>query len=348
MLKKLLCFLSFLSLSNTAFSAEVKKINEKTGAIYINEGDTTGFSKGNKVCLFDGEKKVACGKITKSVHKKAIVRVPKKKFDRIHLGFTVALLNTDKESNNAITKSTSFKSPYTMSIGVNAHFLPMTPASYNNLDYVAPLVGNTSLWETTSTSNKILIPPGFGVEFELINLNIALGFRFAIFSGSSTATLFDEAKTNLTMTSDTKATDLGAYFNFIYLRRWDLNFGIGVDYDLSTVVFNGTQTDDNDETVSNNLYNATSALKVISLRLPLSYKYAIGSFGINLEFDALIPLYVMGPTQSLETLTSPNLHLQSTTASSIVPTQDADLSESLAHQKQSFAADVVLGIFYQF
>jgi hypothetical protein len=335
MLRKVLCFFSIMTISGAAFSAEVKKINEKTGAIYIDEGESTGFSKGKKVCLFDGEKRVACGRILKAVKKKAILKVPKSKVASVHTGFTVSVV----ESSDA--SKTGGKSPYMMSVTLGAHFLPSTPGIYNNLNYVAPTTGATSLWEASSVSSQIIVPPAMSLEVELLSLGLIGGFRYGVYPNSSQTASYDSTTE---ITTDMTASDLGVYFDYIVFRRWGLNFGLGLDIDISSVTMSGSQTA-TDGSV-NELFSATSSLNVFSARIPVSYKLTFDSFGISAGLALIVPLYATNPAESLTTPTSGGAAAPATAAQ--IVDQDADLSDSLNHTKGTIAFDVNLGVFYQF
>jgi len=349
MLNRLVCVLAFLTFTTNAYSAEVIKINEKTQAIFINEGESTGFTKGSKVCFFDGEKKVSCGKVMKAVKKKAIAKVPKTKFSIIHTGFTVTLLDSQQPVSKPMESAASEGSEHKVSIALNVHLMPLTPATYNNIDFLAPTTGSSTLWESSSTTQSILVPPGFGLEVELLRTGLVAGFRFGLYPSASQPNQYDSTQTNLSLTSDITATEIGAYIDYIYLRRWSLNFGLGIDFDMTKVTFSGTETDENDGSVNTEVYSATSSLNVISLRLPVTYKYSFGHFGIAGTLALLLPLYAMGPTASVTTPTTPtSLRLAEPNYTSIVSDQDADLKDSLAHKKASFAVDFALGIFYQF
>lgn len=337
MLKVLACVFSIFALATTAFPAEVKKISKKTGAIYINEGSTKGFVKGIKVCLFDLQTKIACGRVSKAVKRKAIIRVPKSKVDKIRTGFTVSVQGGGERPKPGPADTSMPPAPFAMSITLNLHFLPLTPATYENLNYVAPGGGSASEWSSIGTASNLLLPPAFGFEFELIDFKMLVGFRYGIYGGSSQADYYDTTQPNLTLTTDTQASDIGIYFDYTYYKMWDINFQVGLDLDMTSVTLKGTQTDDNNASTSNELYDATSSLKVFSLRLPFVYKYSFGSFGINTALDLLIPLYEMGPTQTATTPTT-----QTSTD------QEDDLKTSLGHTKSSFAADLVLGVYYQF
>lgn len=345
MLRVLVCVFAIVLISSEGFSAEVKKVAEKTGAIYIDEGETSGFTKGSRVCFFEGDTKITCGKVIKAVKTKAIVKVPKSKVHKIHPGLTVNLANAGASAETPEAISSTYN-PYSVSVGLTLHLMPMTPGTYNNIDYVAPAAGNTSLWETSSQVSSLIVPPGFGLEIELLNFGVVAGIRFGFFTSSSQPNTYDTTVLTQTLTTNIKATDLGVYFDYIFYKRWDLHFGVGVDFDLTSVTLSGVMTDDSDPTAGETeLYNLTSSLSVFSLRVPVIYKYAFGSFGLMGSVNLLVPLFALGPNQSI---TSPTTEGPDTRTAAVTDDHDTDLSESLDHKKGTVAVDFLLGIFYQF
>jgi len=340
MLRALLSIFSILVLSQTAFSAEVKKINEKSGAVYIDEGNSTGFTKGRKVCLFEGKKKVACGIVAKAVKTKAIIKVPKNKIPSIHTGFTVTL--QAEVATPPPVKPTA--SPYMMAVNLNAHFMLMSPATYNNVSYIPPATDSTTHWETSSAAKSMIIPPAFGIDIEMINWGVVLGFRFGMFKSESAPSTYDTSLPSTTMTADTKATDIGITIDYIFMKPWNINIGAGLDIDMTSVTMTGTQTDESDASVSNEFYTLDSSLRTLSLHIPVIYKHAFGSFGINAGLAVFVPLYAMGPTQTVNSPTSGGV----TDSRSPVADQDTDLMDAIAHKKASVGLDGILGVFYQF
>lgn len=349
---KFLLYTSSLTLfiSFSAQGAEVKKINEKTGGVYLDEGTTTGFSKGAKICIYDGNQKVTCGKIIKALEKKSLARVPKQKINRVQTGFIVSLYSSGGSASEKDTSPIE-ANPNSISIGLMAHFTPVTVAKFNRIDYLAPETGNTTLWEASSSTSSLLLPPSVGIELEFLNRGLVFGARYGLFQSTSHPNVYDSTQTNLTLTADTSATDIGAYFDYMFFRRWNLNFGLGIDFDMTSISFTGTETSDADATINNELFSITSGLNVISLRVPFSYKLLLGNFAINATLCLLLPLYAMGPNQSVTTPTSTTataLFFQGVDPTTIVPDQDQDLKDSLGHQKNTFGVDFALGIAYQF
>ncbi len=337
-------------LPSAAFSATITKINTKTGAILINEGEASGFSKGKTACIFDGAKKLTCGKIAKATKTKADLRVPVQAAATLKNGNTVTLSDTTNTPSTTQKKVGSQKEPEPQipprkySLALNMHFLPMTPASYGNLEYIADTAGNTSFWKADSTASSMLLPPGFGAEMEMLNWGLIFGLRFGFFAGSSILTDADGTTSNV-MTTSLSATDFALYLDYIYYKRWGVNFAAGLDFDMNSVKLSAS-SDNGSGAVD--VYSATSQLNIVSLRLPFIYKYAFGRFGLSAAFDLLVPLVAMGPTTTVSN--APDLVAGATAPTGTkVPVDDTtDTTEALAHKKQSLAVDLVVGFYFEF
>lgn len=338
MLKFLTFLFSFCFLSAPLYSATVKKISKK-GALYIDEGRATGFKKGAKACVYNNkDKKVACGKVVKALSKKAIIRISKKRLKKVKKGYYVQLqaeMSKDMEKAMQEKSEKAFKSPYSFAVGLNAHFLPLAPATYENLDFVAPGQANNSNWTSTSSSSSIVVPPGFGLEMEMLNLGLLIGLRYGVYVPTSNAAVYDITSLTNTLTTDTSASAIGFNIDYYFYEIWGVGLGFGLDYDITSIDLTGTLTDDADPSINEVLYTMTSSLHVLSLRFPIAYKYAFGSFGIQGRGTFILPVYENGPTQTISTL---NETVQ----------EEEDISTALGHTKNSFGFDLALGVFYRF
>ena len=346
MFKFLTGVLALFLISSRAFSAEVIKINEKKGTIIINEGSSTGFSNGKHVCFFNGTKKIACGQIAKAASAKALVKIPLASASKIHTGYSVVM------QDSGATVAANEAEGYNLQVAFKVHYLPTAPSSYNNLKYQAPTSKSTTLWALEKKSSSLTNPPAFGFEFELVKIGLLAGFRFGLFPSSSSSTRYDNSNSNLTITTKFKGTDVAFYVDWIFFKKWNLSVGAGLDIDTSSLTMTGTQTNSQDTDISNQLFAANSSLTVFSLRIPISYEYAIRSFGLSVGIVPILPLYATGPTQSITTPTSPiDLTLQSSgsvSPTTVVPDQDKDLSNAIDHKKSGLAYDLTVGLFYLF
>jgi ribosomal protein L35AE/L33A len=80
-IKLLLVVLTIIMLATTSFkniamAAQVTKINEPKGQIFINEGKDAGFIFGAKVCFYSSsDKELICGKVLRTTDSYAVVRI---------------------------------------------------------------------------------------------------------------------------------------------------------------------------------------------------------------------------------------------------------------------------------
>lgn len=344
-----LIFLSLAVISSSAFPAEVKKVTEKSGAILIDEGEDTGFSKGKKVCFLDSSaKQVLCGKVAKSMKNKALVAVSKDKASSLKEGFKAVLADGKSDKSDAdpkAKKKTEKSLSYNYSITPSVHFIFLTPATFNKLEYVAPSAANPtqSNWQPTIVSS-IIIPPGFGLEFEAVKIHLTLGARYGFYPGTTIISNADEtsAKANLAANTISKGDDLGVYADFTYFTKGGFSFKAGLDFDMSKITIEATETDDNDSSVSTNIVTADSSLSTISLRLPIVYKKDFGSIGLSGNLGILVPLFASGPT------TNVTLGDGTNTDQAAIDLAQADFIASLGHKKAAIALDLAIGLSINF
>jgi ribosomal protein L35AE/L33A len=102
-IKLLLIALTIVVLATPSFkdicrAAEVTKINEPKGQIYINEGKDAGFIFGAKVCFFSSsDKELICGKVLRTTDSYAIVRIKnRRETKKIEIG-AKAMLHVGEE-----------------------------------------------------------------------------------------------------------------------------------------------------------------------------------------------------------------------------------------------------------
>ena len=103
-IKLLLLVLTIIMLATTSFkdicrAAEVTRINQSKGQIFINEGKDAGFIFGAKVCFYSSSgKELICGKVLRTTDSYAIVKIKNRRETRkIEIG-SQAMLHVEKES----------------------------------------------------------------------------------------------------------------------------------------------------------------------------------------------------------------------------------------------------------
>ena len=91
--------LSTISFKGICGAAQVTKINEDKGQVFIDEGKGAGFEFGAKVCFFSSrDKELICGKVLRTSDSYAIVRIRNvRETKKIAIG-SEAILYIGKES----------------------------------------------------------------------------------------------------------------------------------------------------------------------------------------------------------------------------------------------------------
>ena len=90
--------LAITSFENTCRAAEVTRINQPKGQIFINEGKDAGFIFGAKVCFpSSSSEKLICGKVMRTSASFAVIRVKnRRETKKIKIG-AEAMLCTGKQ-----------------------------------------------------------------------------------------------------------------------------------------------------------------------------------------------------------------------------------------------------------
>lgn len=106
-MKKIKLFLAALtiivlaipSFKDISRAAQVTKINESKGQIFIDEGKDAGFIFGAKVCFFStSNKELICGKVLRTTASYAIVKIKnRRETKKIEIG-AEAMLRVEEES----------------------------------------------------------------------------------------------------------------------------------------------------------------------------------------------------------------------------------------------------------
>ena len=91
--------LSTMSFKGICGAAQVTKINQDKGQVFIDEGKGAGFEFGAKVCFFSSiDKELICGKVLRTTDSYAIVRIKnRRKTKEIEIG-SEAMLHVEKEN----------------------------------------------------------------------------------------------------------------------------------------------------------------------------------------------------------------------------------------------------------
>lgn len=326
--------LLFLTLkSSDASAAVVTKVSPKKKLVMIDEGTNTGFTKGVKVCFFAEDKKIACGKVSKSKKTTAMVKVSKR-IKLVKQGQTASLdtgLGASSSSSTG-TSSTALRFLYL------PYFLPLTPATYNIVTYQGALSEqDASLWNIVSPYDTMTLF-SFGLEFEFSSLR--LGAHYKAYTGYPVETDYDPQNSNLYTSSLLDATAMGGYVDYVLWRAGDFTLATGLDADMTTVSLITTRKDDNATEEEIELYKVSASSTILSLRLPLRYEPNFAGMGLTFGVNLMLPLTSLGDSASA-TVNDP-------TNATKNADPEADVLTAIGLTSASLALEAVLGLAINF
>lgn len=333
---------------NTAHAATIKKIIKKKYFL-IDEGPAEGFKKSAKVCVYDGEKKIACGKVVKSKGKKSIIRVSKSKTKLVKKGFTVNLYKKKSTSSDApLAKNSDKKESRKFALSAGYSLTAASPSAYNINSYIPPYDESgqaqkyNTLWKKETSDASSLI--GFGGTFDYYfgGSKLGAGARYRVHQPRIIESNYDISEDFLN--SNISASALGFwldyYFKLLNFGSFSISAGAGGDIDISDVVIT-IDKESADGSTSETYYEITSSLSTISLRLALEAELAIGFYGFRLNTNVLIPV-TANPTFSAE-ISDPQVENYT---DGINATDDFE--ETLAHRKQSYGLEILMSTYISF
>lgn len=339
----------FLSLAfNTTHAATIKKIIKKKYFL-IDEGPAEGFKKSAKVCVYDGEKKIACGKVVKSKGKKSVIRVSKSKTKLVKKGFTVNLYKKkSKSSAKPIATSANKKESRKFALSAGYLLTASSPSAYNINSYIPPYDESgqaqkyNTLWKKETSDASSLI--GFAGTFDYYfgGSKLGAGARYRAHQPRVIESNYDISEDYLT--SNISASALGFwldyYFNLANFGSFSLSAGGGGDIDISDIAIK-IDKQSADGSANETYYEVTSSLSTISLRLVLEAEMSMGFYGFRLNTHALIPI-MTNPTFSAE-ISDPQVenYADEVTAAN-------DFEETLAHRKQGYGLEILMSTYLSF
>ncbi|MFK7873142.1 MAG: hypothetical protein AB8C84_08215 [Oligoflexales bacterium] len=346
---------------------EITKIEKKQRLVYLKVDLMDGYEKGKRVCFFKKtnelslksqkkkkkrkkkngkkkrkkkrkkkkkEKRIACGTIVKVDLKKNTVRVKvgKKKIKKVKKNMIARLKGAGRAGALAYDH------------GLKFYWLPYAAStvSYNRLVYTIPSGTETArenLWDIQGNTSQGLVGGGF--EYVMMSWNLGFGAKFKQDLEWVSETDYDRADKTQYVSHLQSSTAVGGWLVY-YLMNNDFKLGLGVDYESATATLKSIWTNDT-KSFETTLYEITSPLSVVSLRVPMQYDIYVDPLGISIGVHGIVPLSVSGsPSVSVSDLNGSNTSIYS--GSDV----EADIIESLAHKKSSFGVDIVLGIFFGF
>jgi hypothetical protein len=345
-----LVLLTFASV--TALAGTVTKVNAKKKSVTIDQGKSNGVEKDAEACFVDqAGTKVGCGTVKSVKAKSATVKIKDKKVMKaIVEGMTVEI------GGAATSGSTPAGAAHAGSkfMAVRLMYLPtlLSQAVYNKMTYRAPeATGDmTTLWDPGQKSSQALMT--IGLEFDLIGPGIALGVRpLRTYQEFQIDSDFDRAVATKFVRTTVTGSALGFYLDYNFMNPKGgisgMRIGAGLDIDMSTVTYKAVQMEDKVETETP-LYDISSKLTVISLRVPAGYQLSMGSMGLNFGLNLMVPVVGNEPTATNDIQDANTSRYAGGSEEEKTAAAEADLKTSLGHTKNSFAAELVLGAFFAF
>jgi len=261
----LIVLLPFLILSgffsSTILAAEVSKFG-KTGVV-IKMQSPGEFSSGDLVCFRKNSKKVACGKISKTKNKLAIVKVKKSSLEKIELGMEVGAKDGGEDHSASSDR---------MSFYAAAAYSPMSVFNNSIVEYIPdgsdPNLKNR--WNSSAASPNLkasyftLAAQFFGihggVQFPISNMIAPTFIEFN----------YDNADQTKYLSLSVTHKMFGAFGDYLFSfsdKMFDLSVGAGFGYISDTITFIAAQKKDG-TSESNPVISGKSNLSLITLRIP--------------------------------------------------------------------------------
>lgn len=330
--------ISCISISSNLIAAEVTKLKPKKKVAVISEGSSSGLSKGQKICFKNfKDKKVACGKIVKVEENSANVKIAAKRFPKVQIGFITEL--DGQSGSGSGSKFLTIAGKY---------YGGLAPFTYNRASYTAPNTNDTSiptLWNAQDPQGVAIRV--FGGEVGLPSYGISVGFKYYDLEKFKAEESYYKDDVSEYVDNSNSASALGFFADYYFIETGavgnGLRLGAGLDINMSTVTVNVIQKsdDNNNET---DIYNISSSLTTISLRLPVNYDINLGTLGINFGVNLLVP--VVGTAQlSFETQDG---NIQKYGAGDNEAFAQEDFGAILNHTKSGFGVEAALGVYFSF
>jgi hypothetical protein len=224
---------------------------------------------------------------------------------------------------------------------VGYYGLPVrTPAQYNKIAYSAPeTAAPTTLWSKDKVINSASLGLGFEAAIPLGKLALIPGARYRSFTPSLIDSDFNKGKLNPYVSTEEKATAIGAYVDVQYLRLnlapiIAVNLLAGLDLDMSTVTVKATKKDDTPGIAAAEAASATSKLNVVSLRLGANMDVmALKVIGGRIGLGVMVPLAAFGASFNGKLAEDRAL---------TTPGGD-DLKQAIGHKKSSLGLELQVG-----
>ena len=332
MIYKLLILGGLLGFSVDGFSAEVKKINEKRGIVFVNSGKVDGFSRSKRVCFYLKSGVMAgCGKIRKATMKTSRVKVPTSVLSKIAVGQIAKL--------KGIRPPASMAKPF-MTLSTNYVMSPITPFSYNKLAY-RPATNQDAGLKVDEESKGSYIGGGIAADFE--GAKVRTGFKYRSHRNYEAQSQLEGDSSDL-VDATTSATSFGGFVEYTlwktapyHSRRFHLSSGLDFDHSVVSIL-----TEKSEDTAAAALTDASSTLDVVSLRLSPGVHFVFNDWGIYFDTALLLPLTSQ---KSLSAKVADSSGLSLIDAD---PETRENIRNSLGHDAGSIGVETTLGLGIMF
>lgn len=376
-MKRLLPLLCILIIPLQAFSASVTSVNTKKKTVSVTPDDGESMEKDQTVCIFDEkQKKRGCGNVSAvKGDGTVVVKIGSaKKIKKIKEGMSASVSGDSLNGGDASevdpdaaeddsskgkkkgkkakgkekkAKKTAKKKGPPLRFWLDYGKSFAAPATFKKLSYSAPTNETpTTLWASEKDSSDTA---GFNLQvgIPLAGFSLNPGVRYRVYTPSVIDSDYVRQRANPYVVTEQKGTAYGAFVDFAFLRipfteQIALNTSAGLDVDLSTVTINAKKKTDNataspiegSETVA----SMTSKLTVVSLRLGTGLDFVLGVFGGHLGLNLLLPVSQSGSVSGK--------FGDGEDRGIADPKQD--LKNALAHKKNGYAAELLLGVMLAF
>ena len=298
------CALFIASFASNIYAAKVTAISAKNAQVLVNEGSSSGVKPKSQVCFYDGSgKKVTCGVAYNVKEDKTYVKLKDAKLiSKIKKGMEAKFEGGGKGGKSGAAGGESNYSAF------RAYYLftPSTPATINAVSYKAPTAtGASTLWAKEQQSRSSLIAGGGALEFPIgssMGMDVGLRYRLYFKGGGFIGEADHEAgDTTEYVRTEQNASALGFFFDFFFLRTTfsglKYQLGSGLDFDQTSATFKATLINESTNAQSS-IMTGTSKLMVVSLRIPNTLTFQMGSFGIGTHLNILLPIAAVGASDS--------------------------------------------------
>jgi len=327
------------------FGAKIVTINKKRRLVLINAGNNVGIRVNRRMCFYQGDKRVACGRVVKTRHTSSFVSMSIKHIRRVRVGMT--------NFRNSVK-------PFHFRLGYDPYIL--TPISYNYIYYKFFEKKETdkddvSLWMKDSVSSDIaaqVIAGEVGIA-----LSSQLLFLLGINLIPSQTIIADSLNTTIKKMAISTANiqNFGMWLD-VFFKKVQLGRGVsvflggGIDYFSSKIQLDTELLDENKKVIEKKLYTFSSDLSVVSLRL-------LTDFTLVLDALPILPFHIT-PVLIFPLITSPKQTISQRDPDIKLARQEAnsdetddtfalqDISTVLKHEKRSFAIGINISISISF